>query len=222
MWSRLAVSVNRNLASRSLVCLQNRYIHQNSVYQKYNVPKEIAVNPKYQKSNEHQAKKISPPIRDKPTDKVLVAQNDPQSFGTLNRQVAEHEADDGDIAVDEYYRTIPLRRDQLPQRKYEHMIKTFIRDKRLKEAIDVLEVRMKEDRVKPDQYIYQLLIMELGRWVCINYNLCCKLCCSKILYPFFFLFFDTSLGFHKKGIQIVLSHEKTGIACYRTNICRSI
>ncbi|XP_031621039.1 pentatricopeptide repeat-containing protein 1, mitochondrial-like [Contarinia nasturtii] len=161
MWSRLAASANRTLVSKSLFCLPNRYIHRNVVLQKYDVPKK----PKSRNQiHENQAKKVFTPILHKPVEKILIAQNDPRSFGTLKPQVTEHEPDEGDIAEDEHYRTIPLRRDQLTQRRYEHMIKTFIRDKRLKEAIDVLEVRMKEDRVKPSYYIYQLLIMECGRW----------------------------------------------------------
>lgn len=52
----------------------------------------------------------------------------------------------------------------LEHQKYVDLIKGHLKNKRLKEAIDLVEVRMiKEDQVKPANYIYNLLIDECGR-----------------------------------------------------------
>lgn len=100
--------------------------------------------------------------------KVLVTENDPDVFGTIESNACvesydEEPEDEGDAMQAERDRTIPFRGDQLPVEVYGKMIKKLLRDKFLKEAIDILEVRMAKDRVKPDEYIYELLIIECGR-----------------------------------------------------------
>ncbi|XP_055325071.1 pentatricopeptide repeat-containing protein 1, mitochondrial-like [Sitodiplosis mosellana] len=160
MWSR---TMNRNLVQRSLVCFQNRNIHSSIVCHGYKHQTDkgaIKPNSKLRTDlNKNSDRFLYNPKNEIP----LFGYDDPDKFGSLNRQVSEPEPDEGDIADDEHYRNIPLRRDQLSQKRYTDMVKRFIRDRRMKEAIDVLEVRMKEDRVKPDYYIYELLIMECGR-----------------------------------------------------------
>lgn len=101
---------------------------------------------------------------------LLLLQNDPDVFGTLSQSkpfVEGQEAtveDEGDIAESDRIESGPFRSQQLGTRHYANMIKEHFKYKRVKEAIDVLEVRMlKEDRVKPQNYIYNLLIGECGR-----------------------------------------------------------
>lgn len=118
------------------------------------------------KENEEQSKlkMIQGPFRDQPTSSALFPRNDSDTFGSFDQRVLQSdEVDEGDLADDEYYRKIPMRRDQLPPIEYQHMVRNHIRNRQLKEAIDILEVRMKEDRVKPNYYIYELLIIECGR-----------------------------------------------------------
>lgn len=98
-------------------------------------------------------------------DKQLVLKNDPNIFDATRPADKEStKFDKGDVAEEEHFRKIPLRKDQLSLKEYANLMKKYIADKRLKEAIDVLENRMlKEDRVKPDNFIYDLLITECGR-----------------------------------------------------------
>lgn len=95
----------------------------------------------------------------------LVKQSDPDTFGppTLSETYEDFE-DPGDIAEHERITYKPSRSQQLTTKQYADMIKSHIKNKRIKEAIDVLEVRMlKEDKVKPENYIYNLLIGACGR-----------------------------------------------------------
>lgn len=101
---------------------------------------------------------------------LLLMQNDPDVFGTLSQSkpfVEGQEAaaeDEGDIAESHRIESSPFRSQKLGTTEYANMIKKHFKYKRVKEAIDVLEVRMlKEDRVKPQNYIYNLLIGECGR-----------------------------------------------------------
>lgn len=160
MWCRLIIPLNRHLAQRSLVWSANRNIHQTvQLCQSYKHKKEKGDSKLRKDSNKNTESFHDHPKRETP----LIGCDDPEIFGSFNRQLAEPEPDEGDIAIEEHYGNIPLRRDQLSQKRYTDMVKRFIRDRRMKEAIDVLEVRMKEDRVKPDYYIYELLILECGR-----------------------------------------------------------
>lgn len=104
----------------------------------------------------------------------LLAQNDPDRFGnqqtpgipvTNSQSQNDEDVDDaGDRAEEDYLKNPPHRSQRLSTKQYADMIKEHFRNKRIKEAIDVLEVRMlKEDRVKPENYIYNLLIGECAR-----------------------------------------------------------
>ena len=86
---------------------------------------------------------------------------DPDSFGTLskNAKITDKLEDDGDIKEESYLKNIPLKSQQLTTKQYADLIKQYLKFKRIKEAIDILEVRMlQEDRVKPENYIYNILI----------------------------------------------------------------
>lgn len=96
-------------------------------------------------------------------DKDFLAnlKNDPDTFGT---QHEEEYIDEGDMEEERYISERPLRSQKLSDKKYADIIKALIRKRKIKEAIDVVEVRMiKEDRVKPAAYIYNLIIGACGR-----------------------------------------------------------
>lgn len=95
------------------------------------------------------------------TEDNLLYTEDPDNFGTLspisnNREAIE---DEDDIKEENFLQNKPLSFQKLTTKQYADLIKQYIKHKRLKEAIDVLEVKMlKEDRVKPENYIYNILI----------------------------------------------------------------
>lgn len=101
---------------------------------------------------------------------LLLLKNDPDTFGTFSRNVSDSlsientEEDPGDTAEREYNENAPTFSQKLSIKGYSDLIKDHLKNYRIKEAIDVLEVRMiKIDRVKPDNYIYNILISECGR-----------------------------------------------------------
>ncbi|XP_013190673.2 pentatricopeptide repeat-containing protein 1, mitochondrial [Amyelois transitella] len=86
---------------------------------------------------------------------------DPDTFGTLSRKInyEEEVTDEGDILEEKYIQNVPLSSQKLTTRQYADIIKQYLSNKRIKEAIDVLEKRILiEDRVKPENYIYNILI----------------------------------------------------------------
>ncbi|XP_045495505.1 pentatricopeptide repeat-containing protein 1, mitochondrial [Colias croceus] len=96
------------------------------------------------------------------TENNLTYLEDPDTFGTLsslpsaNNNVFE---DKGDIQEEDFLKNRPLKSRQLTIKQYADIIKQYLKHKRLKEALDILEVRMlKEDLVKPGNYIYNILI----------------------------------------------------------------
>lgn len=103
----------------------------------------------------------------KENTRELIAAQDSDSFGTLN--VGAHEqpddefVDEDDIKEEEYIKHPPRNSQKLSTKQYADMIKEHIKYHRIKEALDVLEVRMKEDRVKPENYIFNLLIDATAR-----------------------------------------------------------
>jgi pentatricopeptide repeat domain-containing protein 1 len=105
--------------------------------------------------------KINKPVEFS-TETKLIYMEDPDMFGSLSRNVRKNEnkfENEDDVKEQEYLSNIPLRSQKLTTRQYADLIKQYLAHKRLKEAIDVLEVRMlKEDRVKPENYIYNILI----------------------------------------------------------------
>lgn len=92
----------------------------------------------------------------------LIAAQDSETFGTLsvNVQPAEDELfDEGDIKEEKFLKHPPRKSQKLSTKQYADMIKEHLKYQRIKEALDVLEERMlKVDRVKPENYIYNLLI----------------------------------------------------------------
>lgn len=86
-----------------------------------------------------------------------------ENFGLISRTnqvfTEKYEHDEDDKKEQEFLEKKPLRLQQLSTKKYSDLIKYHIENKRIKEALDVLEVRMlKVDRVKPEAYIYNLTI----------------------------------------------------------------
>ncbi|XP_075978595.1 pentatricopeptide repeat-containing protein 1, mitochondrial [Anticarsia gemmatalis] len=96
------------------------------------------------------------------TEDNLVYIEDPDNFGTLSKtahtQIEDLE-DEDDVKEEQFLQKVPLASKKLTTKQYADLIKQYLKHKRLKEAIDVLEVRMlKDDRVKPVNYIYNILI----------------------------------------------------------------
>lgn len=96
------------------------------------------------------------------TEQKLIYLEDPDTFGTLaGKPKIQNDTldDEGDIIEQQYLENRPVQSQKLTIRQYADIIKQYLKHKRLKEAIDVLEIRMlKEDRVKPQNYIYNILI----------------------------------------------------------------
>ncbi|XP_017773300.1 PREDICTED: pentatricopeptide repeat-containing protein 1, mitochondrial [Nicrophorus vespilloides] len=87
--------------------------------------------------------------------------NDPDTFG---QQIVDEIIDEDDAKEEKYLQEVGDRSKQLSTKQYADMIKSFIRKRKIKEAIDVVEVKMlKEDRVKPENYLYNLLLGACGR-----------------------------------------------------------
>lgn len=156
---RCIFQINRNV--RPYTSLLNRIHIVGGSVSKCNYTVAGKTAKKFVRSNEKKSETKNSFANKK---RVLIQKNDPNLFGasspTVNEEVPQ---DDGDIVEEEHFKNIPLRRDQLPLKEYVKMIETQIKNKCLKEAIDVLEVRMQTDRVKPDYYIFELLIIECGR-----------------------------------------------------------
>uniref|UniRef100_A0A1I8QCC8 Pentacotripeptide-repeat region of PRORP domain-containing protein n=1 Tax=Stomoxys calcitrans TaxID=35570 RepID=A0A1I8QCC8_STOCA len=103
----------------------------------------------------HQTKEDIKEI-DVPIDNTAAA-NDPDLFGDATK--APLPEDEGDKVEDEYISRPTRRSKKLRTKEYAAIIKEHLNNHRLKDAIEVLEIRMiKEDRVKPENYIYNLLI----------------------------------------------------------------
>lgn len=84
--------------------------------------------------------------------------NDPDIFGGTANQKPQ-EIDDDDVAEEQFLENPVSPTKKLSTKQYADMIKEHLRNNRVKEAIDIVEIRMiKEDRVKPENYIYNLLI----------------------------------------------------------------
>ncbi|XP_035908296.1 pentatricopeptide repeat-containing protein 1, mitochondrial-like [Anopheles stephensi] len=89
----------------------------------------------------------------------LEAAHSADYFGTLSPQVDGPETpDEGDLREEDYLQNIPSPGQKLSVRQYADMIKDHLKNNRIREALDVVEVRMKRDRVKPVNYHFNLLI----------------------------------------------------------------
>ncbi|CAH0398664.1 unnamed protein product [Chilo suppressalis] len=110
-----------------------------------------------------QASTVIKPVQSKKTEDKFVYLEDPDVFGTLskNSMIPDNDEfeDEGDIKEQEFLSNLPMKSRKLTIKQYSDLIKQYLSHKRLKEALDILEVRMlTEDRVKPENYIYNILI----------------------------------------------------------------
>ncbi|XP_017042511.2 pentatricopeptide repeat-containing protein 1, mitochondrial [Drosophila ficusphila] len=92
----------------------------------------------------------------KETSKKAQDFGDPDTFG--DAKISETN-DPGDVEEEEFISNPTRHTKKLQTVEYARQIKDYLKANRLNEAIAVLEQRMlREDRVKPDKYIYNLLI----------------------------------------------------------------
>ncbi|XP_034250713.1 pentatricopeptide repeat-containing protein 1, mitochondrial [Thrips palmi] len=101
----------------------------------------------------------------KSEDFVAGPQDDPDTFGTLEKTnpYLENfkEGSEDDQREDAYVSELP---NYLPQKEYVKRIKKLLAQRRFADALDVLQVTMiKHDRLKPSYYIYALLISYCGQ-----------------------------------------------------------
>lgn len=92
------------------------------------------------------------------------ASDDPDTFGTLSNTYSDVSTSpavsEDDIMEDKFTSELP---NYLPQKRYADMIKKYLCQRRFADALDVLQVTMlKEHRVKPEYYIYSILISYCG------------------------------------------------------------
>ena len=93
---------------------------------------------------------------------LIKIKNDPDIFGQSIE--TQEEVDEGDLKEEEFLEHPVDASQKLRTKQYADIIKSLIRNRKIKEAIDVLEIKMlKEDRVKPESYIYNLLLGACGR-----------------------------------------------------------
>ncbi|RZC38132.1 PPR 2 domain containing protein [Asbolus verrucosus] len=92
---------------------------------------------------------------------LIRLKNDPDVFGD---SIEKDIYDEKDLEEEKYFQNQPSPSQKLRIKQYADIIKAFIRKRQIKEAIDVLEVKMlQEDRVKPENYIFNLLVGACGR-----------------------------------------------------------
>lgn len=92
-------------------------------------------------------------------------QDNPDVFGSDPPRTHQSQLPDKDDLREEQHLTNqPNRSRQLSTKQYADIIKSLIDKKKIKEAIDVVEVRMlQEDKVQPENYLYNLLLGACGR-----------------------------------------------------------
>lgn len=84
--------------------------------------------------------------------------NDPDTFGNSSTEKLQ-DIDDDDLAEEKFLENPVSNSKKLRTKQYADMIKEHLRNNQIKEAIDIVEIRMiQEDRVKPENYIFNLLI----------------------------------------------------------------
>ncbi|CAG9807430.1 unnamed protein product [Chironomus riparius] len=91
----------------------------------------------------------------------FIASQHSDSFGSLSPNVnaADDEfVDEDDIKEENFIKNPKRKSDQKSTKVYADMIKDHLKHGRIKEAIDVLEVNIKDDGFRPMNYIFNLLI----------------------------------------------------------------
>uniref|UniRef100_A0A0A9YD05 Pentatricopeptide repeat-containing protein n=1 Tax=Lygus hesperus TaxID=30085 RepID=A0A0A9YD05_LYGHE len=86
----------------------------------------------------------------------------PNTFGTLNQEtnavrIDQLPEEEGDVEKVEFIDGV-VGKTRMPTFKYSRLIKKLIDQKKLRDALDVLDDRMKSERAYPDRYTYNLLI----------------------------------------------------------------
>lgn len=92
--------------------------------------------------------------------------DDPDLFGNYSAAMNNlgHGIDEGDVKEQHFLENPVDPSKRLSEKQYADIIKGFLKKRQVKEAIDVIEVRMiKQDNVKPENYIYNLVIGGCGR-----------------------------------------------------------
>ncbi|KAH8324024.1 hypothetical protein KR074_007412 [Drosophila pseudoananassae] len=123
--------------------------HQNPFKEDFNPEDITKIVTQRRKNKEKPKERVPEKIRDF---------GDPDTFG--DAKVVNSLPEDPGDAEEEAFINSPTRRSKKLQAvEYARQIKDYLKANRLNEAIAVLETRMlREDRVKPDKYIYNLLI----------------------------------------------------------------
>ncbi|EDV96305.1 pentatricopeptide repeat-containing protein 1, mitochondrial [Drosophila grimshawi] len=92
------------------------------------------------------------------TKETVTDFGDPDTFGDAKFSDTQTQ-DAGDVQEEEFISRPSRHSRKLRTKEYASLIKEHLNARRINEAIAVLEVRMlREDRVKPENYIYNLLI----------------------------------------------------------------
>lgn len=98
--------------------------------------------------------------------KQYFVKDDPDLFGNYNKRTnhLDNSNDEGDVKEQHFLENPVEFSKKLNEKQYADIIKKLLKKHQIKEAIDVLEVRMiKQDKVKPENYIYNLVIGGCGR-----------------------------------------------------------
>lgn len=131
-----------------LFCLKKQFYHNNNLKQGST---ELIIKESLPNSQNFKQKTEIP--------RELIHKDDPDRFGVLSGTAiftSKYDSDIGDKEEDEY---LTERPHYLPSIQYAKLMKEELKNKRLKNALDILEIKMlKEDRAKPDKYIYSILI----------------------------------------------------------------
>ncbi|XP_030753375.1 pentatricopeptide repeat-containing protein 1, mitochondrial [Sitophilus oryzae] len=105
--------------------------------------------------------RVTPVPKETEEQHLVRVRNDPDTFG---EQYEQEIVDEGDIREEKHLSEKPPSHQRLRTKQYADIIKNYIRKRKIKEAIDVLEIRMiQEDKIKPEAYIYNLVLGACGR-----------------------------------------------------------
>lgn len=111
-------------------------------------------------------RKCSTAVNLKLQNELACGGEDADTFGSLSKPLEERSADDeGDRQEEALLENIvPNHAERLRTSEYAKMIKDLLGKRKVLEAISVLEERaIKQDRIKPESYLYNLVIGGCGR-----------------------------------------------------------